>query len=75
MDIGALLKLKGLVSDFKRNHPRVMAFFGDAGRIVEEGSVVEISVTGKDGTKLTTNMRLRNSDIELLKLVGELSNK
>lgn len=73
MDIGALLKLKGLVSDFKRNHPKVMQFFSDAAKVTSEGSIVEISVTGKDGSRMSTNMRLRTSDIELLKTVSDLT--
>ncbi len=73
MDITQLFRLRSNVEEFKSNHPRVVAFLGDAGRELDEGSIVEVSVTTSDGRKMTSNMRVMESDLELLRMVGELS--
>ena len=72
MDLSALFRLKTNISNFKRNHPRVVAFLGDAGRQLDEGSIVEVAITTSDGRKMTSNMKVSRSDLELLKTVGEV---
>ena len=40
-----LMKLKGYLDTFKRNHPKVPMFFQAAAQSIGEGSVIESSVT------------------------------
>jgi hypothetical protein len=40
---------------------------------VEEGSVIEITVTSPDGVPVTGNMRVQQSDLELIRQLKELA--
>ncbi len=70
----ALMQLKGLYDKFKGNHPKVPMFFKAAGQMIDEGSIIEISVTDPQGKKITTNMKVSKEDLELFQqLKGSLS--
>ena len=75
MELGSLFKLKGLMSTFKSKHPGVLAFLTDAPSFTPAGSVLEICVTTPDGEKKVTNMRVQDSDLELMEAVQDLINK
>ncbi|MBP3237957.1 MAG: hypothetical protein J6M24_02560 [Lachnospiraceae bacterium] len=74
MDFGAVLKMKGLIDQFQMNHPKVFAFLEDASRTVDEGSVLEMNLVCSDGRKMTTNMLVKESDMELFRCITELKN-
>ena len=61
----ALMKIKGMIEQFQANHPRVPMFFRDAMQCVEEGTIIEIQVTIKEGKNLCTNMKITAEDLEL----------
>lgn len=61
-----LMKLKGYLDVFKRNHPKVPMFFRDAAGSIGEGAVIEITVTSPEGRRLCTNMRVTAEDMELV---------
>lgn len=61
----AMLQMKGLYDKFKRTHPKVPMFFKAAGQMIEDGSVIEISITDPMGKKITTNMRVSQEDLEM----------
>ena len=44
----------------------------DAERQVDVGSVIEINLVCSDGRKMTTNMLVKESDMELFRCLGEL---
>ena len=72
MNPAALMKIMGLKNQFESEHPRFAQFISDVIRTgISEGSVVEITLTRPDGSKTTTNMKVKASDIEL---VNELKN-
>ena len=62
-----LMKLFGMNKTFQKNHPKVSAFFRThfAGGLTE-GTVLEISVTKPGEETVSTNMRIRKEDLELL---------
>ena len=62
-----LMKLKGYLDTFKRNHPKVPMFFQAAAQSIGEGSVIEISVTSPKGKKICTNMRVTAEDMDLVR--------
>lgn len=69
---GMIMKIKGLKDRFVENHPKFPLFLKavyDKG--LRENSIVEISITKPDGEKMVSNIKLNNSDIEML---NELQN-
>lgn len=62
----AMMKVKGLMDKFRENHPKVPLFFSAAAQNINEGSIIEISVTTAGGKNLCTNMRVTAEDMELL---------
>ena len=74
MDIGSVLKMKGLIMEFQQNHPKAFAFMEDAERQVDVGSVIEINLVCSDGRKMTTNMLVKESDMELFRCLSEIKN-
>ncbi len=68
----ALMKIKGMFDRFKGNHPKVPMFFQAAAQSIDEGSIIEISVTTSAGKNLCTNMRVTRDDIELVKELKDM---
>lgn len=62
-----LMKLFGMNKKFQKNHPKVSAFFRThfAGGLTE-GTILELSVTKPGEETVSTNMRIRKEDLELL---------
>lgn len=70
----AIMKLMGAKNQFEKTHPKFAAFFQSVlTQGVEEGSVIEITVTKPDGTPTTANMRVQRSDIELVQGLKDLA--
>ncbi len=68
-----LMKIKPMLEKFGMNHPKVPMFFQRASQSIEEGTVIDISVTTVSGENFRTNMRVTADDLELLKQLKELS--
>lgn len=68
-----LMKMKGMLEGFNKRHPRVLPFLNDAGSRIQEGTVIEVTVTGPDGHSITSNIRVTAEDMELLRDAKELS--
>ena len=66
----ALMKLMSAKNKFNANHPKVGAFFKAA-----FGSGLQLTVTKPDGEKMTTNLKVKPSDLELLNELRNMSNK
>ena len=67
MDMNAMLKLMTAKNKFEKNNPKFFSFIKAAfGNGIEVDSVIEISVTKPSGEKLTTNIKVCQSDLELL---------
>ena len=62
----SMMKIKGLLSGFATNHPKVPAFFKAASESIGVDSVIEISVTTADGKSLCTNMKVKPEDVQLV---------
>ena len=61
-----LMQMKGMLDEFKRNHPKVPMFFSVAAQSIGEGSIIEITVTSPEGKKICTNMKVTESDLRLV---------
>ena len=61
----ALLKAKKSWETFCGNHPRFPAFLQAAKTAgIQEGTIIEVSVTTPAGKTMTTNVRLTASDMQ-----------
>ena len=53
---------------FKQNHPKFPAFCSAISRRgIREGSILEVTYISPEGEKLTTNIKVQASDLELLR--------
>ena len=58
----------GAWNTFKQNHPKFPAFCSAVSkRGLREGSILEVTYISPEGEKLTTNIKVQQSDIELLR--------
>ncbi len=65
MNPTAIFKAKKSWETFCRNHPRFPAFLQavqSAG--IQEGMIIEVSVMTPDGRKMTTNVKLTDTDLQ-----------
>lgn len=70
----AMMKLMNAKNQFEQNHPKFVAFFQTIlAQGIEEGSVIEITVTKPDGTPVTANMRVQKSDLEMVEQLKDLA--
>ncbi len=68
----AMMQLKPLLEGFRDRHPKFLQFFAYAGQKATAGSLVEISLTGEDGQKIITNIRISPEDVELFRQIKDL---
>ena len=68
-----LLKIKGAWDKFSRNHPKFPMFIKAASQqAIQEGSIIEISITDKNGKKIDTNLVIKAEDLELLESLKQM---
>jgi hypothetical protein len=73
MNMGNVMKLMNFKNQFAQTHPKFAAFFQKVlVQGIEEGSVIEITITKPDGTAATGNMRVQQSDLEMLQELRNL---
>ena len=74
MNPAMMMKIMGAKNKFNQNHPKFMAFLNAAftGGI-EEGTVIEITVTKPGQGPLTSNLRVTRDDLELMESLKEMS--
>lgn len=68
----AMMKIAAMIEKFKSNHPKVFPFFKEAGSRIEEGAIIEISITDVHGEKLTSNIRVTADDLEMVAALKEM---
>lgn len=70
----AAMKVMKAKNQFVSNHPIFAAFFRNVlTGGVQEGTVIEITVTRPGEEPMTTNMRVQQSDIELFQNLKDLN--
>ena len=74
MNPAAIMKLMAAKSKFDKNHPKFGAFLKAAfGGGIGEGTVMELTVKKPNGEELTTNIKVQQSDLELLEELKSLA--
>lgn len=62
-----ILKLKQAKETFVRNHPKFPPFLSAVNRdAMKEGTIIEIHVTTTEGKVVSSNIKLKDSDIAFL---------
>lgn len=76
MNIAAMGKIMKAKEVFTANHPKFIAFWNAvlAGG-VEEGTILEVTVTKPGQEPMTTNIKVQQSDLEMVESLKELANK
>ena len=67
MNLGNLMQLKNSWATFTQNHPKFPKFRQAAGTAVKEDTLIEIKITTAEGKVIETNLKVKASDIELVK--------
>ena len=74
MEFGNMMKLMNAWKTFQGNHPKFPAFCSSVHhRGLREDSVIEVIVTTPEGEKIETNLKVKESDLELLRLLGSMA--
>ena len=72
MNPADMMKIMNAKSKFDVNHPKFSAFLKAVfSRPIEEGTIIEITVTRPGEEPITTNLKVQQSDLDL---VQELQN-
>ncbi|MBR1471652.1 MAG: hypothetical protein IJ600_08435 [Lachnospiraceae bacterium] len=68
------LKIRQLLGAFSSNHPKFFPFMRAVAQAgAREGTIVEMTVTTPEGQKLETNLRLSDTDLELIRMMREMA--
>lgn len=74
MNPAALMKIMNAKNKFTANHPKFVAFLNAAfSREIEEGTIIEITLTRPGEEPMTTNMKVQQADLELFEELKELA--
>jgi hypothetical protein len=75
MNPSAIMKVMNAKNKFVQNHPKFTAFLSAVySRGIEAGTVIEITVTWPGEGPVTSNIRVQESDLELLRSLQDLAN-
>lgn len=69
-----LFQIKNMWDRFQSNHPKFPRFLQVVGNeYMQEGTVLEISVTKANGENLTSNIKLNKDDMDLIAAIKNMS--
>ena len=74
MNTQFLMQFMSSLNTFRANHPKFAGFIGmfiKSG--IPEGSIIEITVTKPGEEPMTTNMKVQQSDIELIQALKNIN--
>ena len=66
-NMGMMMKFMKMKNEFVQRHSKFASFFNMVSRnMIEEGTVIEITVTKANGESITSNMKVQPEDMELI---------
>ena len=70
-----MIKIMGMWNTFKSNHPKFPKFMAAAAQpgVLAEDTIIEMRITTADGRSLETNLKIKQSDIELFRQMKEMN--
>ena len=76
MNPAVLMKLMNAKNTFTKNHPKFEAFVKNVimgGNGIPEGTIVEITVTKPGEEPITTNLKVLQSDLDMVESLKDLA--
>ena len=74
MNPASIMKLMKAKNTFTENHPKFASFLGMVFRnSIEEGTIIEITVTKPGEAPVTTNMKVLQSDLDLFSELKDIA--
>lgn len=74
MNPQSMIQFMNALNTFRANHPKFAGFIGMFLKTgIPEGSVIEITVTKPGEEPVTTNMKVQQSDIELIQALKSIN--
>lgn len=74
MNPGAMMKIMSAKNQFEKNHPKFVAYIKTVfSRPVEEGTILEVTITRPGEEPVTSNIKIQQSDLELLSGLKDLA--
>lgn len=71
--LAMLQKAKSALEQFRSNHPKFPAFLDVIQKnAMQDGTIVEITVTTPDGRRYESNLKLKQEDLDLLEMFHHL---
>ena len=71
---GMMFKIKGAWERFVRNHPKFPMFLRAAAAAgIKEGYIIEVKITDTEGKTICTNVKLTDSDMDLIDVIKDMS--
>lgn len=63
-----LMKIMGIWNSFKANHPKFPKFMAAVAQpgVISANTILEMKITTADGRTLETNLKITESDMELI---------
>ena len=70
-----LLQLKPAWDQFRSNHTKLIQFIKASARedVMDEGTLIEINIKTSAGKSLSSNIRVRQSDLEFLRALKDIA--
>lgn len=76
MNFAAMGKIMKAREQFTANHPKFVAFWNTVlTKGIEEGTILEVTVTRPGEEPMTTNIKVQQSDLDMIESLKELANK
>ena len=76
MNLAAMGKIMKAKEVFTANHPKFVAFWSSVfAKGIEEGTILEVTVTKPGQEPMTTNLKVQQSDLEMVESLKELAKK
>ena len=74
MNPNIMMKLMSAWGNFQNAHPKVVSYFNMLSKQkLEEGTVIQITVTRPGGEPLTCNMKVLQSDLDMIEDLKQLA--
>lgn len=74
MNPSVIMQLLNAKKQFEQSHPKFAAFIKDLSKQgIAPSSIIDVQITKPDGTTVTANMRVQESDLKLLQELKSLS--
>ena len=70
-----VMKMKGMLDEFRTNHPKVLKFFQNEATNIEVGTIIEMSLTTRSGEKVCTNIKVKPEDMELIEQLKKMASQ